>query len=173
MKSIFFVILLFLSSNLAALQESVRVVNIFENGTIETISPSGNRQRVRLQGLQPITFPNQIKSATVKRLKTLVLGKTVQLTTVQQQWGLMSIGGMDIGSRLLNEGVALIDEASFQRLPMPVQQQMITAEEQARQFQRGIWRHQQSRVQQRFHYPLWPADRLPSPLTNAPVYQPE
>ena len=177
MKSVFFVVLVVLSSFLTALQAqqkaSIRVVNVFDGGTIETISTTGNRQKVRLAGIQTITFPNQIKSATVKRLKALILGKTVQLITIENQLVLMSFGGMDIGSRLLSEGVALIEERSFQRLPMAVQQQFISAEEHARQYRRGIWQQQQPTMQQRFHQPLWPANRYPSPITNAPVYKPD
>ena len=177
MKTVLFVILVFFTSFLSALQAtpamSVQVVNIFDDGTIETISSVNKRQKVRLAGIQIITFPNQIKPATVKRLKSLTLGKTVQLIAVGNQQVLMSLGGMDISSRLLSEGVALIEEKSFQPLPMAVQQQLITAEEHARQYRRGIWQQQRPTMQQRFHYPLWPADRFPSPVTNAPVYKPD
>jgi len=158
MKTAFFLILIFLASTFttlqAAQQASVQVVNTFENGTIETISPTGTREKVRLAGIQTITFPNQVKSATVKRLKSLILGKAVRLTTIENQLVLISLGGMDIGSRLLSEGVALIEERSFQRLPMTVQQQLISAEEHARQYRRGIWQHQQREMTQRFHQSL-------------------
>ena len=177
MKTAFFLILIFLASTFTALQAaqqaSVQIVNTFDNGTIETISSTGIRNKVRLAGIQPITFPGQVKSATVKRLKSLILGKTVKLITIENQLVLISLGGLDIGSRLLSEGVALIEERSFQRLPMTVQQQLISAEEHARQYRRGIWQHQQRGMTQRFHQPLWPAERLPSPVTNAPVYRPD
>ncbi|NNJ91312.1 MAG: hypothetical protein HKP55_06540 [Gammaproteobacteria bacterium] len=177
MKTAFFLILVFVTSLLTALQAaqqaSVQVVNTYDNGTIETISSAGTRQQVHLAGIRTITLPNQIKSTTVKRLKSLILGKTVQLSVVENQQVLISLGGMDISSRLLSEGVALIEERSFQRLPMAVQQQLISAEEHARQYRRGIWGHQQPGRSQRYHYPLWPADRLPSPVTNAPVYKPD
>jgi endonuclease YncB( thermonuclease family) len=177
MQTSFFLLLVFVTGILTALQAaqqaSVQVVNVYDNGTIETISSAGTRQQVRLAGIQAISLPNQIKSATVKRLKTLILGKTVQLTTVENQQVFISLGGMDISSRLLSEGVAVIEERSFQHLPMTVQQQFISAEEHARQYRRGIWRHQQPGMSQRYHYPLWPAERLPSPVTNAPVYKPD
>ena len=175
MKTVFLVVLIFFSSLHSALhagqQANVQVVNIFGNGTIETISTSGKRQRVSLAGVQAITFPNRIDSATVKRLKSLILGKTVQLEAISHQLALISMGGMDISSRLLSEGVALIEENSFQLLPMAVQQQFISATEQARQYRRGIWQQQHPGMPQRYHHPLWPADRLPSPITNAPVYK--
>ena len=170
---IMFVLLLFISSALAANQTSIQVVNIFENGSVETISSAGERHRVRLAGIQTVTFPHQVNSATVKRLKTLVLGRTVQINKIDNHLVLMSSGGMDIASRLLSEGVALIEETGFEILPMPVQQQLISAEEQARQYHRGIWQHQSRGQMQRYHQPIWPAGRLPSPITNAPVYLPD
>ena len=152
--------------------KTIQVVNVFNDGSIETLSPSGMRQKVQLAGLQPVTFPGQLKSATVKRLQSLILGKTVQMTTVKSQRVLVSMGGMDIGSRLLNEGAALIDEANFHMLPRIVQQRLASAQQQARHLRLGIWQYQQMNRQQRFHQPLWPANRLPSPITNAPVYHP-
>jgi len=162
-----------MSTGMTGQQLSVQVVNIFENGTIETIAPSGKRQKVQLAGIQAISFPNQVKSATAKRLKTLILGKTVLIQTTGNQHVLMSLGGMDIASRIVSEGVALIEERSLKRLPMSRQQQLISAEEYARQYRRGIWQQQRPALQQRFHHPLWPADRLPSPVTKAPVYRPD
>jgi len=176
MKTILLILLLitgFVNTKLTAQEASVQVVNIFEDGTIETIAPSGKRQKVQLAGIDTINFPNQLKSATAKRLKTLVLGKTVQIKTAGNHYVSMSLGGMDIGNRLLSEGVALIEENSFRRLPMARQQQLIAAQEHARQYRRGLWQKQRPTMQQRFHYPLWPADRLPSPVTNAPVYRPD
>ena len=85
MKTLFFVLLTLFSAHIAAQQSSVQVVNIFEDGTLEAITSAGFRQKIRLAGIQTITFPNQIKSATAKRLKTLVLGKTVQLNTLENQ----------------------------------------------------------------------------------------
>ena len=181
MKTVSFLLLLFISSltsvglaaELTGQLASVRIVNIYEDGTIEIIAPSGKRQQVQLAGIQTITFPNQVKSATVKRLKTLILGKSVQVKMTGNQHALMSLGGMDIGSRMVSEGVALIEENSFQRLPMVNQQQLISAEEYARQYRRGIWQQQRPTLKQRFHHPVWPADRFPSPVTNAPVYKPD
>lgn len=181
MKTISFLLLLIISSlsgsglaaELMGQLASVQVVNISEDGTIETIAPSGKRQQVQLAGIQAITFPNQVKSATVKRLKTLILGKTVQMKMTGNRHVLMSLGGMDISSRILSDGVALIEDRSFRLLPMSNQQQLISAEEHARQYRRGIWQQQQPALQQRFHHPLWPADRFPSPVTNAPVYKPD
>ncbi len=177
MKTVIFLVLVFFSGyptlHQAAQKTSTQVVNIFDDGTLETLSFSGQRQKIRLAGIQTITFPHQIKPATVKRLKSLVLGKTVQLEILNNQLVLMSLGGMDISSRLLSEGLALLEQTSLQILPIHVRQRLISAEEQARQYRRGIWQQPHPGTQQRFHYPFWPAERLPSPITNAPVYKPD
>ena len=124
-------------------------------------------------GVGPGRPPTPAKELCEGGLQTLVLGKTVQIKTTGNHYVSMSLGGMDIGNRLLSEGVALIEENSFLRLPMARQQQLIAAQEHARQYRRGLWQQQRSTMQQRFHYPAWPADRLPSPFTNAPVYRPD
>lgn len=168
-----FILILLIASPTFAHQETLQVINITGPASVETISPNGKRQRLQLAGIKTVLLPNQIKSTSRQRLRTLIQGKTVQIDLVDSSNALIYYGGLNIATRLLSEGLAIIDEQTMPRLNMALQQQFITATEQARQYRRGIWQQQRSTIQQRFHYPLWPAERLPSPITNAPVYKPD
>jgi len=176
-RLLLFFLLFTLACSLQARQQTVQVIDVSGNTQVKTLAPSGERQTVNLIGIKPIPDNSRLNDAGKKRLRTLVLGKTLQLETFSTNTpagstGLLSLGGTMINVRLLEDGLATVDENSLNALPLGTQQQFISAQEMAMQYQRGTWFRQRNTGQQRLHYPQWPANGLPSPFTSAPVYVP-
>ncbi len=173
MKHFFLIILLISSySPLHASQETAQVIEIVSNTEIKTLGPTGRRQQIQLAGIQPIEKNHPINQSGIKRLQSLVLGKTVQLETMPGNQAQVSYGGLNIAARLLEEGLVTIDMDGIQQMRPVEQQQFVSAQERAMQNRRGYWFRYQSRPVQRYHYPQWPSQGLPVPLTNAPVFKP-
>lgn len=150
-------------------EETVQVINVPAGNRIESISPSGHRQYHKITGIKKFDTDNMPRSILKKRLNTLIQGKTLQLHTVSPGQARISFGGQDIAERLLQEGVAEIDQSDIARLPRQIQQAYIQATESAYQHNRGLWQ-QEKAVLKRYHHPLWRSDGLPQPMTRAPVF---
>ena len=165
-------VLVIFVAQLQAGQETARVVEIVSNTEVKTLGPTGRWQQIQLAGIKPIEKNHPINQSGKKRLQGLVLGKTVQLETLPDNRTIVTYGGLDISARLLEDGLAQIDGHSLQTMPMGKQQQFISAQERARQYRRGYWFEQKKQPVQRFHYPQWPEQGFPAPITNAPVFKP-
>ena len=175
MKHFFLIILFMLSSSICQLhasQETTQVIEIVSNTEIKTLGPTGRRQQIQLAGIQPVEKHHPINQSGIKRLQSLVLGKTVQLETLPGNQVLVRYGGLNVAARLLEEGLVTLDMDGIQQMTPVEQQQFVTAQERAMQNRRGYWFRHQPKPVQRYHYPQWPAQGLPVPLTNAPVFKP-
>ena len=152
--------------------EIAQVTNVINSTEVVTISPSGRRQQLRLAGIKPFAKDYSMNQSAKKRLRTLVLGKTVQISKQPGTNASLSYGGLDIAARLLEEGLATLDEQQLQTMDFNRQQQLFSAQERAIKNHRGHWFRTKPQPLQRYHYPQWPSQGLPVPLTNAPVYTP-
>lgn len=162
---------LLVSNGLTFALDSVQVINIKPDLRVETLATSGQRQQVQLAGIKPHTEHPDSTRIFKLRLKTLILGKTVQLIPIRPGLARVNYSGMDVSERMLQEGAAELDPTTMQGIPMHVQQKYISAMESAYQSGRGLWQQNKS-YSKRFHHPLWPTDRLPQPMTSAPVFRP-
>lgn len=153
-------------------QRTVQVSRIVSPTSVEVISGNASRERIELAAIAVPDSPERLKPPVIKRMQSLLLGRTLQLQKVSAHKGLLFYGGLNIAERLLSEGLALPQPADLPLLSPGMQRQLLAAAEQARLQRRGLWAITQS-TPLRYHQPLWPADRLPSPITHAPVYKPE
>ncbi len=150
---------------------NVKVINVPAANTLEV---SDSTRRISVVRLAAITLPDSARAlqrAAVKRLQTLALGKSIQLQLTAEKTVIAGYGGLQLNSRLLNEGLAVIEPQALNRLPQNIQQQFSMAQQQARQNRIGIWAAGHSSDIIKFHEP-WSANQIPAPMTRAPVYQP-
>jgi len=170
-KSIAVLCFILLSSQSLA-QGSVQVTDIRGNAELVTISPGGRRQVVRIAGIQPFHQDPAMYSVTQKRLRTLVLGKTIQIQPMIENIAMISYGDLDIAERLLEEGLVDINPVDIRAMSLDRQQSYIAAQERAIQNKRGHWFNQQPQSLQKYYHPQWPSQGLPLPMRRAPVFVP-
>jgi hypothetical protein len=151
--------------------ETVQVINIHADHRLEIISPLGKRQLVQIAGIKPFNSDMGTSRIFKQRLKTLILGKTIQLIPLIPGVAQVHYSGIDVAERLLYEGAAELDQTTLQGISMNEQQKYISAAESAFQSGRGIWQQNPS-YGKRFHQPIWPANQLPQPMTSAPIFRP-
>ena len=170
----FLSIFLYLLTTLPVLAEteSAQIIEIISSTEVKTLGPTGRRQHLAITGIKPVDNNAPLNHSGKKRLKSLVLGKTVLLEKSPGNDVSVNYGGLDIAARLLEEGLVVIDEQSLQTMSPGKQQQYYSAQEQAARYGRGYWFKQNRQPVERYHYPQWPAPGLPMPMTNAPVFRP-
>jgi len=163
---------LILLSSQSLAQGSVQVTDIRGNAELVTISPGGRRQVIRIAGIQPFHQDPAMHLATQKRLRTLVLGKTIQIEPIIDNDVLVSYGDLDIAERLLEEGLVDINPTNIRAMNFGRQQSYLSAQERAIQNKRGHWFNQQPQSMKKYYHPHWPSQGLPLPMRRAPVFVP-
>ncbi len=171
-NKIIVVIFLILISSQSIAQESVRVTDISGNTELVTISPGGRRQVLTIAGVQPVQQDPAMHLATRKRLRTLLLGKTVLIQPIVGNNVMVNYGDLDIAERLLEEGLVDINPIDIHAMSFGRQQSYISAQERAIQNKRGHWFNQQPQTMQKYYQPYWPNQGLPLPMRRAPVFTP-
>ena len=171
-NKIIFVTFLILVSSQSLAQESVRVTDISGNSELVIISPGGRRQVSRIAGIQPFQENPAMHLATRKRLRTLLLGKTIQIQPVIEKNVMVSYGDLDIAERLLEEGLVDINPIDIRAMSFAKQQSYVSAQERAIQNKRGHWFNQHPQAMKKYYQPYWPNQGLPLPMRRAPVFVP-
>ena len=171
-------LLLVISGSVHARHISGQVTEIVDYKTINMTDTGGSRQRVELAGLAELPAGHPLQRQARNRLISLIAGKHIELDTVaddrhRPQLAAVSYGGLDVSSRLLQEGLGITTNDSLAVLPENLQRQYLLAEDQARQQLRGIWSGRQPQQGERYYQPYWLQPGIPSPLLHAPVYTPK
>ena len=165
---------LFLCSQASAAQTyTIEIVDVVQPNTLQIMDSAKRVMQVRLAALDFPPASRQLNKNAIKRLKTLTMGKQAQLQLTPRKTALVSVSGLQLNARLLAEGLAVINTVAIRELPKTLQKTMFQSQQQARQNKLGFWSGQSVAEVQKYYAPYWAEQKIPAPLTRAPVYHPQ